>query len=175
MATNSRSSADPNAAKMSKASKSPLAPQAPRAPKAIRTWLTVVDSYHLCDAAMAQQLAPLGVKLAEHEVLTHVLRDPGLSQQQLAERCFTAKSHISGLVAAMEQRGWLVRERDPDDGRARRLQLTPEGQAIAERTQAVQARIVQVMADAVSPDELLLIEVAMSRVNDRLRTLLQAP
>lgn len=162
MTTTSRTSAGSKAAKT------------PKQPKPIRTWLTVVDSYHLCDAAMAQQLAPLGVKLAEHEVLAHVLRDPGLSQQLLAERCFTAKSHISGLVATMEQRGWLVRERDPEDGRARRLQLTPEGQAIAERTQAVQAGIVQVMADAVSPEEMLLIEQAMSRVNDRLRALLQA-
>jgi DNA-binding MarR family transcriptional regulator len=147
-------------------------PAAPKLAKPIRAWLTVVTSYHLCDAAMAQQLAPLGVRLAEHEVLSHVLRAPGLSQQQLAERCFTAKSHISGLVAALEERGWLSRERDPDDGRARRLQLTPEGRTVAERTLAVQAGIVSVMAEAVSQDELLLIEDAMSRVNERLRGLL---
>lgn len=144
----------------------------PKLAKPIRAWLTVVTSYHLCDAAMAQELAPLGVKLAEHEVLSHVLRAPGLSQQQLAERCFTAKSHISGLVAGLEERGWLLRERDPDDGRARRLQLTPEGRAMAERTLAAQSRIVDVMAEAVSPEELLLIEDAMSRVNERLRSLL---
>lgn len=144
----------------------------PKLAKPVRAWLTVVTSYHLCDAAMVQQLAPLGVKLAEHEVLSHVLRDPGLSQQQLAERCFTAKSHISGLVAALEERGWLTRERHPDDGRARRLQLTVAGRAMAERTLAVQARVVDVMAQALSPQEMLQIEDAMLRVNERLRALI---
>ena len=143
-------------------------------PKPVRAWLTVVRSYHLCDAAMAQQLAPLGLKAPEHEVLLQVLRDPGLSQQALAERCFTAKSHISALVAALEERGWLRRERDPDDGRAWRLQLTAAGRTKAERALAVQAGIVNAMAEAVTAEELLLIEAAMSRVNDRLVALLEA-
>jgi len=141
-------------------------------PKPVRSWLTVVTAYHLCDAAMTQQLAPLGIKLPEHEVLSHVLRDPGISQQALAARCFTAKSHISGLVASLEERGWLLRERDPADGRARRLSLTAAGRTMAERSVAVQAFIVKTMAEAVSAEELLLVEQAMARVNERLRALL---
>lgn len=144
----------------------------PRVPKPLRAWLTVVTAYHLCEAAITQRLAPLGLKLPEHEVLSHVLRDPGISQQALAARCFTAKSHISALVVALEERGWLRRERDPDDGRARRLQLTPAGRAVAERALAAQAAIVQVMAEALSPDEMMQVEVSMLRVSERLEALL---
>lgn len=147
---------------------------APPVSKPVRSWLTVVTAYHLCDAAMTQQLAPLGIKLPEHEVLSHVLRDPGLSQQALAARCFTAKSHISALVVALEERGWLLRERDPADGRARRLRLTATGRTMAERSLAVQSAIVSAMAEAVSAEEMLLVERAMQRVNERLRALLDA-
>ena len=44
--------------------------------QAIRTWLSVVRAYHLCDAAMASKLAALDVRTAEHEVLANLVRDP---------------------------------------------------------------------------------------------------
>jgi hypothetical protein len=65
---------------------------------ALRSWLAVVNGYHLCDALMARRLGALGVRTPEHEILVNVQREPGIGQQVLAQRCFTAKSHISGLV-----------------------------------------------------------------------------
>ena len=73
---------------------------------------------------MASRLAPLGVRTAEHEVLANLVREPGISQQALAERCFTAKSHISGLLRTMEERGLVRRDADPSDARARQLYVT---------------------------------------------------
>ena len=52
-------------------------------------------------------------------------------QQALAARCFSAKSHISGLLTELEQRGWVRREPDPADARAKRLYLQPAGEAVA--------------------------------------------
>lgn len=140
-------------------------------PSAVRTWLAVVRTYLLCDEVMALKLAPLGVRIAEHEVLANVASEPGLSQQALAARCFTAKSHVSALVAALEQRGWLQREVDPADARVRRLRLTRNGEAMARRTMAVQAEVVQAMASRVSSAELLGIESAMQRVGQALEAL----
>ncbi|MBI3368166.1 MAG: hypothetical protein HY021_06910, partial [Burkholderiales bacterium] len=69
-------------------------------------------------------------------------------------------------------RGWLKRERHPGDARARRLLLTAAGSAIAQRTAAVQAQVVRAMSEAVSADEMALIEQAMQRVSVRLTALL---
>jgi DNA-binding MarR family transcriptional regulator len=137
----------------------------------VRTWLAVVRTYLLCDEVMALRLAPLGVRIAEHEVLANVASEPGLSQQALAARCFTAKSHVSALVVALEQRGWLQREVDAADARVRRLRLTRSGEAMAKKTMALQADVVQAMASRVSNAELLGIESAMQRVGEALEAL----
>ena len=43
---------------------------------------------------------------------------------------------MSRLAAGMEERGWLSRERDADDRRLYRLQLTADGRDVAERVGA---------------------------------------
>ena len=104
----------------------------------MRSWLSVVNAYHLCDALMARRLGELGVRTPEHEILANLRRDPGIVQQVLASRCFSAKSHISALLTLLEGRGWVRREPDPADARAKRLFLAPQGERIAAKTAAMQ-------------------------------------
>ena len=138
---------------------------------AVRSWLAVVRAYHLCAAVMSQRLAVLGVPVAEHEILANLLREPGISQQTLAARCFSAKSHVSTLLAGMEERELVRREADPADARAKCLFLTRRGEALARKTQKVQAEIVQAMSEALTPAEMAQVEDAMARVSARLERL----
>ncbi len=55
--------------------------------------------------------------------------DPPLSQQELAARLRLEKSSVSRLVADLERRGLLQRQRDEDNRRVYRLRLTAEGRA----------------------------------------------
>lgn len=151
-------------------SRTPTRAAAPVDHDTVRSWLSVVRAYHLCEALMSRRLAALDVKLAEHEILANLLREPGLSQQALAERCFSAKSHISGLLGSLEARGWVRREADPADARAKQLSLTAAGARMAERTAAVQAEVVAVMADAVTPPVMARVTEAMHAVSDRLQS-----
>ncbi len=141
---------------------------------AIRSWLAVVRAYHLCDALMSRRLAVLGVKLAEHEIIANLRREPGLTQQLLAQRCFSAKSHISALLTSLEERGWVRREPDPADARAKRLYLEPAGAKMAERTVAVQAAIVAVMAEAMPTKTMLQVTEGMRAVSARLEALIDS-
>ena len=140
--------------------------------QAVKAWLSVVRAYHLCDALMAERLSEVGVRTAEHEVLANLVRAPGISQQVLADRCFTAKSHISALLRTLEQRGLVRRDVDPSDARARRLYVTRAGDALARKTLQVQSKIVRAMADEVTPKDMAFIEAAMKRVSDRLESML---
>jgi DNA-binding MarR family transcriptional regulator len=142
--------------------------------QAIKAWLSVVRAYHLCDAAMSTRLAALGLRTAEHEVLANLARSPGMSQQALAARCFTAKSHISAVLRSMEERGWVRREDDPDDARARRLYLTRSGQALARRSVAAQSEVVDAMVRSETVRDLAFVEAAMNRVGERLEALNRA-
>lgn len=151
----------------------PLPTRAPdRQPTA--TWLAVVRAYNLCDAVMSSRLAAQGVKVVEHEVLAHLGRHPGLTQQALAERVFFAKSHLSGLLGQMEDDGLVQRDADPADARVKRLSLTAAGRALAARTQAVQQAVVEAMTSGYAQAELQRIESTMLDVCGRLEALLAA-
>jgi DNA-binding MarR family transcriptional regulator len=141
---------------------------------AVRSWLSVVKAYHLCDALMARSLAEIGVRTQEHEILANLRRDPGITQQVLASRCFSAKSHISGLLTLLEGRGWVRREPDPADARAKRLYLEPLGERIAAQTAAVQTAVVAVMVDDETAATLGEVAEAMQRVSARLQARLVA-
>jgi DNA-binding MarR family transcriptional regulator len=139
----------------------------------VRSWLSVVRAYNLCDALMARRFAALGVRTAEHEILANLRRDPGLSQQALGARCFTAKSSLSGVITDLEQRGWVRREPDPADARAKRLSLTAEGARVVERTARVQAEVVAMMSAAISPAQLEQVQAAMAAVSEQLQSALE--
>jgi DNA-binding MarR family transcriptional regulator len=55
------------------------------------------------------------------------------SQQQLCAAVDLDRSTIADLVARMERRGLLTRQRDPDDRRRNVTLLTPEGRAELDR------------------------------------------
>ena len=138
----------------------------------LRSWLSVVRAHHLCDAVLARRLGALGVKTPEHEILANLRREPGITQQTLAARCFSAKSHISGLLSTLEERGWVQRESDPDDAHAKRLFLAPAGARMAERTAGVQAEVVAAMAASIGPAQMAQVTDAMLRVAESLQAML---
>ena len=134
----------------------------PSSPHGTAAWLAVVRAYHLCDLVMTTRLARLGVKLPEHEVLANLSTAPGITQQQLASRCFAAKSHTSMLLKQMEAQGLVRREADPNDARAKQLFLTASGAALARKTMKVQAEVVSAMAAPLTVKELDLVERLMA-------------
>lgn len=135
---------------------------------AVKSWLSVVRAYNLCDALMAHRLAPLGLRTSEHEILLNLHREPGLTQQALAERCFTAKSHMSALLSHMQANAWLKRENHPQDARAKCLYLLPHGQALALRSMRVQQDIVHIMAESLDSIQLEQVRSAMLPVQQAL-------
>jgi DNA-binding MarR family transcriptional regulator len=137
-------------------------------PNAVQTWLSVVRAYNLCDAVLSQRVAELGLRLGEHEVLVNLLRSPGLTQQQLAERCFAAKSGVSMLVTRMENAGMVQREADQVDARVWRLALTPKGRALADKSLKIQTDVLTAMAAQTTQAELKTISEAMQRASTAL-------
>jgi DNA-binding MarR family transcriptional regulator len=138
---------------------------------AVQSWLSVVRAYNLCTAVLSQRLATLDLHIAEHEVLVNLLRAPGLTQQQLAERCFVAKSGISMLVTRMEGAGWLARAASERDARARVLHLTSKGLALARRAHAIQGEVVNAMTRQFNERELTFVDESMTKVSQALEAM----
>jgi DNA-binding MarR family transcriptional regulator len=115
-------------------------------------------------AGLLQPVLDPGTGLSMSEIFAvHELDVLGpLSQQDLAERLHLEKSTVSRLVAGLEGRQLLVRERDPDDRRSYRLRLTDAGRD-AHRTaaSAFQAHFVGVL-DHLTDAELESLETGLT-------------
>ncbi|SDE20695.1 MarR family winged helix-turn-helix transcriptional regulator [Glycomyces harbinensis] len=82
--------------------------------------------FALMDRLFPGQALSMSQLFAIHE-LDH---SSGLSQRELAERLGLEKSSVSRLVADLEADGLLTRERDPDNRRVYRLEVTAEGRRL---------------------------------------------
>ena len=71
------------------------------------------------------------VAVAEAHTLMELAQGAPLSQNDLVARLHLEKSTVSRLVGILETRGWIVRARSAQDGRARELRLTDTGRQIA--------------------------------------------
>jgi DNA-binding MarR family transcriptional regulator len=66
--------------------------------------------------------------------------NPGLRSSHVAEALGIKRTNFVPLLDELERRGLVGRHRDPRDGRAFTLRLTPEGEALLRRaTRRVQA------------------------------------
>jgi DNA-binding MarR family transcriptional regulator len=82
---------------------------------------------------------PLSV--GEAQALLEIGREPGLTQNGLAQRLSLDKSTVSRLVGMLERRAWIERIRDRADSRFYHLRLTAAGtKANANLAQSRRAR-----------------------------------
>jgi DNA-binding MarR family transcriptional regulator len=75
----------------------------------------------------AKALEPLHFVPADAGILRLLSRSPGVSQQDLAKRLDMHASRLVGVIDALEKRGLVAREPNPQDRRLYALQLTDAG------------------------------------------------
>lgn len=144
----------------------------PSSPHGTQAWLSTVRAYNLCEAVVSKRLAEIHLRVGDLEVLATLATRPGLSQRELAARCFITKSGVSMLLSQMEERGLVTRDMDADDARTKRLTLTAAGMALAQQAMKIQAEVVHAMVAGSSEAELATIQHVMERVSSQLEALL---
>jgi len=88
---------------------------------------------------------------AAHSAVFQYLDDTGTTVNTLAERAQMTKQAMSELVGHLEQHGYIVREPDPADRRAKLVLPTEAGRAVVAIAQSlvpeVEARMAAVVGD----------------------------
>jgi DNA-binding MarR family transcriptional regulator len=100
------------------------------------------------------------------QALAAIARSDARRVSEIADRLRIDLSVASRQVAVLEQAGWVARERDPDDRRAQRLEVTEQGRATLD---AAHARMVGayggVLADW-SDEDLATLGELLTRVRE---------
>jgi DNA-binding MarR family transcriptional regulator len=86
-----------------------------------------------------------GLSLFEYLTLSHISEAPGrrLRMSELAYLASGSLSRLSNVVKRFEQRGWVERSPDPDDGRYTLAALTDEGYEVVVETAPTHVRAVR--------------------------------
>ncbi len=105
--------------------------------------LLVHDTARLIRRRFDVSIRDLGLTQAKWRVLGTLSRHPGITQSELAERLDIEKAPLGLALEWLDQAGWIRREKDPTDRRARRVYLreqsTPTLQAMEERFRLVES------------------------------------
>jgi MarR family transcriptional regulator, transcriptional regulator for hemolysin len=77
--------------------------------------------------------SPRKITQDQCSLLWIVWRREGIRQNELAEELFTDPNTVTAMVVRLEKRGLIRREVCSEDGRARRVSLTPAGRRLVGR------------------------------------------
>jgi DNA-binding MarR family transcriptional regulator len=99
-------------------------------------------------------------------VLVPLFEQDGLRLGELAARARLSKQAITGLVKLCEDDGLVVRERDPDDGRAFRLRLSERGRDVRAVAEAVAGELEDELVRSLGNDDYQALERALKGVMD---------
>jgi DNA-binding MarR family transcriptional regulator len=69
----------------------------------------------------------------QYSLLWAVWRREGIRQNELAEELFSDPNTVTAMLVRLEKRGLIRREVCSEDGRARRVSLTPSGKRLVNR------------------------------------------
>lgn len=98
-------------------------------------------------------IAPLGVTLGQYTALSVFNTRGRLSNAQLAERTMVSPQAANGLTKAMEHKGWIERQPDPNHGRIIHISLTGDGRAVLARCDREIAELERKMLEELSARE----------------------
>lgn len=111
-----------------------------------------------------ERVAAVDLTPPQAGLIRAVAREPGRSQQALAERLGTPATRLVALVDSLEQRGVLERRRNPDDRRLHAVHLTPDGEALRDDLGRLAAEHEDALLAALDPAERRTLADLLGRV-----------
>lgn len=98
-----------------------------------QAWIGMIATLTLLDVALDRQLQESsGLSHAQYAILSRLSDAPGrmLHMSALAAMTSSSQSRLSHAVSRLEDSGWVIRERCPENGRAVHATLTDSGMAL---------------------------------------------
>jgi MarR family transcriptional regulator for hemolysin len=118
-------------------------------------WLHAHNMIRTGRQIINNNLRPLGLSSAEGNILLHLLtQDLEMAQEQLVEQLDVSKPAISRTLNSLESKGYVTRQRDPDDKRAHRIRLTEKALEIGPAVEQVYNQVYSLAMQGISQEEL---------------------
>lgn len=101
----------------------------------------VHDVARLLRTTFDRRVKAHGFTRSQWWVLTHLFRNDGVTQAELADTLEIERPTLGRLLDRLEAKGWVRREEDARDRRAKRVYLTEEVEPVMKSMRAVAAEV----------------------------------
>ena len=118
-------------------------------------------TFHRFGNAYCEQF---GMTADQFVVLSLLTEEDGITQRQVAERSYSDANTIAAMLARLEKKKLVRRERHPTDGRARRVGLTSQGRKVQRHVWESWKRLLKELDDAFHSEELQALKSLLERV-----------
>jgi DNA-binding MarR family transcriptional regulator len=126
--------------------------------------LRLLHQHHAEDVDAALRAAGFDDIRPPHANVFPFVPVDGISVSELARRASVRKQTMAQAVEQLERTGYVERRADPDDRRARRVFLTPRGQAVRPIGVAAGRRVEEHWADLTSPEQIEALRDTLQRL-----------
>jgi DNA-binding MarR family transcriptional regulator len=99
------------------------------------------DVARLLRTIFDRRVKSLGLTRSQWWVLQHIFRNHGATQSELAEALEVEKATLGKLLDRLSEKGWIRREADAGDRRAKRIYLTEEVEPAMKAMRAAAAEL----------------------------------
>jgi DNA-binding MarR family transcriptional regulator len=106
-------------------------------------------------------------------VLSRLYARDGQYQTQIADSTFRDRPNTSRILAGLEERGYVRKERDPDDRRRVRVHLTERGEEFVRDMAPMAARTRDGLYEGLEEDELRMLRKVLRRIERNALALLK--
>jgi DNA-binding MarR family transcriptional regulator len=136
------------------------------------TWLRVALLYSKGFRRFAEKLAPLGLSVAQYDLLAClVAAEPlKLKQSDLASRLLVTKGNVSGMLSRMTDQRMVQRADDPNDRRSKRIMITDKGRGLYEQGRLAQNALINGLFGGLSREKLDLFEEVVEELCEKFKT-----
>ncbi|RZS91821.1 DNA-binding MarR family transcriptional regulator [Motilibacter rhizosphaerae] len=119
---------------------------------ALPTWILSAAASR-SHQVIQQRLAQAGVNGYQYRCLTALAAAAQLSQTELGAAASLDGRDVTHTVRALEDRGLVLRVKDPSHGRRQLVSLSPEGREVADALGRVMAEVQEEVFHGLSRDE----------------------
>jgi DNA-binding MarR family transcriptional regulator len=118
---------------------------------------------HLFREILEERLRPHGITAAQLHVLAKIEHEPGISGASLARICTVTPQTMQVLLRGIEQNGWVVRSKHPENDRILLARLTPSGKKILLKARTQITQVYEQMLENVPQKDARLLESLLDR------------
>jgi len=140
-------------------------------PQEVRIGFLVHDVSRMRRTLFDQAMRPLGITRSQWWVLSQLSRQArtGMLQTELALHLDVGKVTVGGLIDRLELAGYVVRQVDKSDRRAKRILITKRGYEILEEMVSVGHELNEIILAGLTPEAIEAAEQALETMKENIR------